>query len=186
MKNKKKIVYTYNPFITVYKENFQNKYQKRKNFHKIQLQNAAMVILKNEKNEILFLDEYRRGIKKKSFGFPGGHIELGEKPIETVKRELLEETGYKAKNWKMLFKYTRHGTYNCGKDFVFTANLDNDSIKLKKNENLKKKWLNKKAILTLLMDNKFETAGIIASVSFYFIKNKYNIDTKNNQKLNKL
>ena len=34
----------------------------------------------------------------------------------------------------MLFKYTRHGTYNCGKDFLFTANLDNDPINFKKNK----------------------------------------------------
>ena len=26
---------------------------------------------------------------------PGGHVELNEDPIETVKREILEETGYK-------------------------------------------------------------------------------------------
>ncbi len=176
MKNKKKIVYSYDPFITVYKENFSNKYQSRKNFHKIKLQNAAMVILENEKKQILFLDEYRRGIKKKSLGFPGGHIESGERPLETVKRELLEETGYSAKNWKILFKYTRHGTYNCGQDYVYTAKINSNSLKNTKHENVKKKWLNKKAILTLLMNNKFETAGIIASISFYFIKYKYSVN----------
>ena len=183
MKNTKKIVYNYDPFITVFKENFNNKYQLRKNFHKIKLQDAAMVILENEKNQILFLDEYRRGIKKKSLGFPGGHIESGEKPLETVKRELLEETGYLAKNWKMLFRYTRHGTYNCGQDYVYTAKIDNNYLKSIKNENLKKKWLNKKAILALLTNNKFKTAGIIASVSFYFIKKRYNINDNTNLKL---
>ena len=107
-----------------------------------------------------------------------GHIEAGEKPLETVKRELLEETGYNAKNWKLLFKYIRHGTYHCGQDFVFTAQLSESSSKKEKNENLKKKWRNKKQVLALLNDNKFETAGIIASVSFYFIKNRYNINSK--------
>ena len=53
MKNKKKIVYNHEPFITIYKENFKNKHQSRKNFHKIILQDAAMVILENEKNQIL-------------------------------------------------------------------------------------------------------------------------------------
>ena len=183
MKNKKEIVYKFDPFITVYKENFKNRYQTRKNFHRIALQDATMVILENEKNQILFLDEYRRGIKKKSLGFPGGHIESGEKPLETVKRELLEETGYLAKNWKMLFRYTRHGTYNCGQDYVYTAKIDNNSLKRIKNENLKKKWLNKKAILALLANNKFETAGIIASVSFYFIKKRYNVGNNTNLNL---
>lgn len=64
-----KLVYQYNPFIKVYKENFKNKFLSRKNFHKILLQNAAIVILKDKKNKILFLNEYRRGIKKKNFRF---------------------------------------------------------------------------------------------------------------------
>ena len=80
MKRSKKIVYNFTPYIKVYKENFSNRYLKKKNFHKIILQDSAMVILKNKKNEILFLNEYRRGIKKKSLGFPGGHIEKNEKP----------------------------------------------------------------------------------------------------------
>ena len=126
MKNTKKIVYNYDPFITVFKENFNNKYQLRKNFHKIKLQDAAMVILENEKNQILFLNEYRRGIKKESLGFPGGHIESGDEPLKTAKRELLEETGYIARNWKRLFKYTRHGTYHCGQDYIYTAKIDSN------------------------------------------------------------
>ena len=80
MKNKKKIVYNHEPFITIYKENFKNKHQSRKNFHKIILQDAAMVILENEKNQILFLDEYRRGIKKNLLGFQGGILSLEKNP----------------------------------------------------------------------------------------------------------
>ena len=62
---KKKIVYNFSPFIKIFKENFQNKYLSRKNFHQIKLQDATMVILENKKKQILFLNEYRRGIKKK-------------------------------------------------------------------------------------------------------------------------
>tara|TARA_Y100000816_G_scaffold279155_1_gene251124 strand:- start:643 stop:1176 length:534 start_codon:yes stop_codon:yes gene_type:complete len=177
VKNQKKIIYNYTPFIKIYKENFKNKYLSRKNFHQIRLQDAAMVILENNKKQILFLNEYRRGIKKKSLGFPGGHIEKGETPLTTVKRELLEETGYKAKKWNLLFKYTRHGTYNCGKDYIFTAKLDKIS-KGKIKENVEKKWLNYIKIIKLLEKKKFKTVGIIASVLYYIYLNsikKWNI-----------
>lgn len=171
MKNQKKIIYKYEPFIKLYKENFKNRYQSRKDFHQIKLQNAAMVILLNQKNQVLFLNEYRRGIKKKSLGFPGGHIEKGETALKTVKRELLEETGCKGKKWKLLFKYTRHGTYDCGQDFVFIAKLDR-IVKSSNKENTQKKWLNIVKIRELLEKNKFKTVGIIASVLYYIYLNK--------------
>ena len=88
----KKIVYQFKPFIKVIKENYQNRYESRKDFHQIYLQNSAMVIVQDKDNRVLFLNEYRRGLKKLSLGFPGGNIEKKEKPIQAVKRELLEET----------------------------------------------------------------------------------------------
>ena len=166
MKSQKKIIYKYEPFITLYKENFKNKYQSRKNFHQIKLQNAAMVILINKKNQILFLNEYRRGIKKKTLGFPGGHIEKNETPIKCIKRELYEETNLKAKNWKLLLSYVRHGTYNCGKDYVFTANLSDKCMKkIKVSSDIK--WLNLEQIAKKVKNDEFETAGIIASILYY-------------------
>jgi ADP-ribose pyrophosphatase len=161
-----KIVYKYPPFVTVYKKNINNKFFKKKNFHKILLQNSAMIILVNDKNQILFLNEYRPGIKKKTLGFPGGHIEKGESALKSAKRELLEETGYIAKKWKLLFKYTRHGTYNCGQDFVFIAKVDR-IIKGKNIENAQKKWLNIIKIEKLLEKKKFKTVGIISALLYY-------------------
>jgi 8-oxo-dGTP pyrophosphatase MutT (NUDIX family) len=166
VKDEKKIIYNYSPFIKIYRENFKNKYLSRKNFHQIKLQDAAMVILVNNKKQILFLNEYRRGIKQKSLGFPGGHIEKGETPLTTVKRELLEETGCKAIKWKLLFKYTRHGTYDCGKDYIYIAKLDK-VLEDKNSENVQKKWLNYINVIKLLERKKFKTVGIIASVLYY-------------------
>ena len=124
MKKKIKKIYEFKPYISIFKEDINHKLFKRKNFHKIILQNASMVILENKEKKILFLKEYRRGIKKKSLGFPGGHIDNEENPLEAVKRELLEETGLKAHSWKLLFNYVRSGTYYCGKDYVFFAKIN--------------------------------------------------------------
>ena len=33
---------------------------------------------------------------------PGGRVESGSAPLETAKREMSEETGYEAKQWKLL------------------------------------------------------------------------------------
>ena len=96
-------------------------------------------------------------LKKKSLGFPGGHIEEDESPLKSIKRELLEETGYKAKKWKLLFKYTRHGTYNCGQDYIFLAKFDR-LVKRKNKENAEKKWLNINKIEEFLEKKKVQNS----------------------------
>ena len=43
--------------------------------------------------------------------YPGGHIELGENPIEAAKRELYEETGAISKEIHPIFDYEYDGKY---------------------------------------------------------------------------
>ncbi len=166
----KKIVYQFKPFVKIIRENYINKYESKKNFHQIYLQNSSMVVLQDKEKRVLFLNEYRRGLKKMSLGFPGGNIEKKEKPIQAIKRELLEETGFIAKNWKLLFTYSRHGTYNCGKDYIFFASNIKKKETKNKIEKIERKWMNKKQIIQNLNKNKFETSGVLSTVLFYLYK----------------
>ena len=113
-----KLVYSYNPFIKIFKKNFSYKKTKFKNFHKIILKNAVMIICVNKK-KILLTKEFRFGIKKYTWGLPGGFIEKKESPLQTAKRELLEETGFLSNKFKIIYKYVRNANYFCGKDYIF-------------------------------------------------------------------
>ena len=46
--------------------------------------------------------QYRYAIQKVSIELPAGKLEKDEDIHDAIKRELLEETGYRAKNWKDL------------------------------------------------------------------------------------
>lgn len=46
-------------------------------------------------DSVLLVNQYRFGVDKFSWEFPGGIMEKGETPEEAAARELLEETGYK-------------------------------------------------------------------------------------------
>ena len=54
---------------------------------------------------ILLIKQYRHAAGKMLLELPAGRIEKGEKVIPAGKRELIEETGYRAKKWSVHTKY---------------------------------------------------------------------------------
>ena len=56
----------------------------------------ANVIALTKNNEVVLIKQYRHGVEKVLWEIPGGVVEDDEDPMEGVKRELLEETGYTA------------------------------------------------------------------------------------------
>ena len=55
-------------------------------------------------NEIILVEQYRFGTEKYSLEPAGGVCDPGETPLESAKRELLEETGYSSEEWYDLGK----------------------------------------------------------------------------------
>ena len=56
----------------------------------------ANVLALTRDNEAVLIRQYRHGIQEVLWEIPGGVVEDGEPPLDGVKRELLEETGYTA------------------------------------------------------------------------------------------
>ncbi|MDR0485401.1 MAG: NUDIX hydrolase [Elusimicrobiota bacterium] len=57
---------------------------------------ASCVLPFLDENRIVLVKQYRYPIGKETFEIPAGKIDKGETPIECIKRELKEETGYSA------------------------------------------------------------------------------------------
>ena len=70
---------------------------------------AVMLAVDNSKNKrdpwIVVERQYRHAAKQFLWELPAGTLEPGEDPLEGAKRELAEETGYRAKKWKLLVEY---------------------------------------------------------------------------------
>ena len=56
-------------------------------------------------DEIIMLKQYRHAVRQYIWEIPAGLIEKCEKPLATAKRELIEETGYKARRIKLFSKW---------------------------------------------------------------------------------
>jgi ADP-ribose pyrophosphatase len=73
--------------------------------------NGSAVILavdnsKNKKDPWIVMErQYRHAAGRFMWEVPAGKLEPGEDPLEGAKRELEEETGYRAKKWSELVEY---------------------------------------------------------------------------------
>lgn len=64
--------------------------------------NGLRILAVTEDSKIILNREYRYGIGKFSYELPAGGIETDESALVCAKRELKEETGLTADNWKQL------------------------------------------------------------------------------------
>ena len=60
---------------------------------------AALAVPITKDNKVVILRQYRFAVSRYLLEFPAGTLEIGETPINSIKREIQEETGYKADQW---------------------------------------------------------------------------------------
>jgi ADP-ribose pyrophosphatase len=60
----------------------------------------------NPKDPIIIMErQYRHAAGQFLYELPAGTLDPGESPLAGAKREMIEETGYRAKKWTLLTKY---------------------------------------------------------------------------------
>ena len=81
----------------------------------------ADVAVQNEAGQIMVLEGYKHGPGRSSWQAPGGYLEPGEAPLDAIKRELLEETGYHSDNWESLGSFVVDANRRVGVGHFFLA-----------------------------------------------------------------
>jgi ADP-ribose pyrophosphatase len=79
------------------------------------------VVAVTEIGEFIFFRQTKYGVEGTSLAPVGGYLEADEDPLDTAKRELLEETGYESHSWLSLGSYTVDGNRGAGTAHLFLA-----------------------------------------------------------------
>ncbi len=66
---------------------------------------AVAIIALNENGEVLLEEQYRAALDDTIWEIPAGKLEPGESSLKCAQRELMEETGYEANQWKHLHSF---------------------------------------------------------------------------------
>jgi len=90
-------------------------------YYEIEMPHYTAVFAVTAEHKIIVLRCYRHAIGEVTLTMPGGMIEECESPLTGIQREFLEETGYKAKEWKSLGAFIGNSTRGCGTYHLFFA-----------------------------------------------------------------
>jgi ADP-ribose pyrophosphatase len=66
---------------------------------------GALAVPVTADGKLVLVRQYRFAAQGRLLEFPAGTIEAEEDPLETVQREIQEETGYRAEQWRSLGKF---------------------------------------------------------------------------------
>ncbi|BBA80206.1 NUDIX hydrolase [cyanobacterium endosymbiont of Rhopalodia gibberula] len=82
---------------------------------------GALAVPITSKSELVLVKQYRFAVEGRLLEFPAGIIEPDEEALETIKREIQEETGYRANTWHSLGKFSLAPGYSDEYIYVFLA-----------------------------------------------------------------
>ena len=85
---------------------------------------GVCIALKDKDNKFFVEKQFRYPFNDTLYEFPAGKIEKGEDPLEAIKREVVEETGYSAKNIKYYGYIAPTCGYSSEKIYLYYGEVD--------------------------------------------------------------
>ena len=97
---------------------------------------AAAIVPLSEDHSVVLIRQYRHAVGRFIWEIPAGTLNPHEKPLECARRELAEEAGYTAGEWRKLGEITPVPGYSDERIHIFMAtrlvpsvqNLDRDEV----------------------------------------------------------
>lgn len=80
---------------------------------------GALAVPVTSAGKFVLVRQYRFTVNGRLLEFPAGTVEPDENPAETIKREIEEETGYRAHRWESLSKFPLAPGYSDEYIYVF-------------------------------------------------------------------
>jgi ADP-ribose pyrophosphatase len=132
---------------------------------------SAVMMAVDDKDRILLVKQFRLPAAKDLWELPAGRIDPGETALQAAKRELHEETGYKAKKWVKLISYWASPGYVAEKMNLFLAQeLTAGEQHLMGDERIEMSWFTRKQISDMIQTGKMEDGKTLVG---YFLWLEY-------------
>jgi 8-oxo-dGTP pyrophosphatase MutT (NUDIX family) len=93
-------------------------------FYVLRYPDWAHIVCQDQDNRICVVSQYRHGIGRTMTELPGGVVEKGEDPLQAAKRELREETGIIACDWRSCGEFSTNPATHSNSIHVFACRVE--------------------------------------------------------------
>jgi ADP-ribose pyrophosphatase len=132
---------------------------------------SAVMMAVDDRRRILLVRQYRLPARANLWELPAGKLDPGEKPLEAAKRELLEETGYRARHWKKLVSFYPSPGYVSEKMTIFLAtDLTAGQAQPMDDERIETRWFPAKQLERMILTNKIQDGKTM--IGYFVWKNR--------------
>ncbi|HUK19794.1 MAG TPA: NUDIX hydrolase [Bryobacteraceae bacterium] len=132
---------------------------------------SAVMMAVDERKRILLVRQYRLPAEKYLWELPAGRLDPGEKPLQAAKRELIEETGYRAKTWTKLASFFVSPGYVQERMTIYLASdLTTGEATPMDDERIETRWFTAKEVSAMIRAGKIEDAKTM--IGFMLWKHK--------------
>ncbi len=123
---------------------------------------SAVMMAVDGQRRILLVRQYRLPANKYLWELPAGKLDDGEKPLQAAKRELVEETGYRARKWTELASYFVSPGYVQERMTIYLATgLTAGEATPMEDERIEIKWFKRKEVAKMIDKGEIEDGKTI-------------------------
>ncbi|MCS7233835.1 MAG: NUDIX hydrolase [Synergistetes bacterium] len=131
---------------------------------------AIVVVPVLDDKKIVMVKQYRYAVGEELLELPAGTLEKGETPIECAKRELLEETGYRAQKVEELTSFYSSPGFCTEKIYLFLATgLEKKEQKLDSDERIKVEIHSVEDLKEKIKTGNLRDAKSVAGILYYIL-----------------
>ncbi len=132
---------------------------------------SAVMMAVDERGRVLLVRQYRLPARKYLWELPAGRVDPGETVLKAAKRELLEETGYKAKRWTRLAGFWASPGYVAEKMTIYAAQeLTAGQATPMEDERIEARWFSMQEVERMVERGVIQDAKTIVGWSLWRLK----------------
>ena len=129
---------------------------------------SAVMMPVDEKGRILLVRQYRLPARQYLWELPAGRVDQGETVLQAAKRELAEETGYRAKKWQKIAEFFPSPGFLAEKMTIYLATgLTAGEAEPMEDERIETRWFTRRELHDWLNTGKIKDAKTLIGLCRY-------------------